>query len=424
MKQQLKEIILENQQFDPGTIIERDYIQIPLNTGMIISIVGARRSGKTFLLYYLIAQLKKEGLPAEQIVFINFEDERLNLKQTDLDFILQAYQELFPDLDLQKTCFFFDEIQNVDGWEKFIRRVYDTKSRNIYVTGSNSRLLSTEIATELRGRTVSYTIYPFSFSEFVKSHNGPDNNNTQLNRAKRINLAEQFMLEGGFPELVRFEQPFKVKILQEYFNVMIYRDIVERYAISNTEVLKYFIKKIFSAVTGPLSVNKIYNDLKSMGYKVSNKYLYEYLDYCNNVFLTQSINKYDFSEIKQAKSDKKVYVIDNGLLNAIDYSVSENRGKLLENMVAMEFLKQGKKLYYYKDHTECDFIVQEQRDLIPVQVSHTIKESATRSREVKGLVNACKYLGVDHGTIITFDEEETISESSCKINVIPFYKYF
>ncbi|MDG5800649.1 ATP-binding protein [Marinilabiliaceae bacterium ANBcel2] len=425
MKQQLKDIILENQQFNPGTIIKRDYMHIPLNTGMIISIMGARRSGKTFLLYYLITKLKKEGLPVENIVFINFEDERLNLKSTDLDLILQAYQELFPDTDIKNTCFFFDEIQNVNGWEKFIRRVYDTKSKNLFVTGSNSRLLSTEIATELRGRTVSYTIYPFSFNEFVKAKNGPDNHSTQTNRAKLITLAEQFMFEGGFPELTRFDRPFKIKILQEYFNVMIYRDIIERYTISNPEVLKYFIKKIFSAVTGPLSVNKAYNDLKSMGYKVSNKYLYEYLHYCNSVFLTQSINKFDFSEIKQAKSDKKVYIIDNGLLNAIDFHVSENRGKLLENMVAMEFLKQGKKLFYYKDQTECDFIVQEERgNLIPVQVSLSLRETSTRLRETKGLINACNYIGVKNGTIITFDEEETISESSCKINAIPFYRYF
>ena len=426
MKQQLKEIILENQQFDPGPVIRRAHLEVPLNSGMIISIVGARRSGKTFLLYHLINQLKKEGLPGENIVFINFEDERLNLKQDDLDMILQAYQELFPDIDLKNTCFFFDEIQNVDGWEKFIRRVYDTKSKNLFITGSNSRLLSTEIATELRGRTVSYTIYPFSFAEFVKTQNGPTNFNTQASRAKLINLTERFMCEGGFPELTRFDRPFKIKILQEYFNVMIYRDIIERYGVSNPEVLKFFIKKIFSAVTGPLSVNKAYNDLKSMGYKISNKYLYEYLDYCNAVFLTQSINRYDFSEIKQAKSEKKVYIIDNGLLTAIDYSVSENRGKLLENMVAMEFLKQGNQLFYYKDQTECDFIVQKRTtaNFKPIQVSLSMKQEATRSREIKGLVNACNNLKIDYGTIITFDEEEIIEAGNCSIQVVPFYKYF
>lgn len=426
MKQQLKEIILENQQFDPGTIFKREQLQIPFDSGMIISIVGARRSGKTFLLYYLIDQLKKQHIPDENIVFINFEDERLNLKQSDLDLILQSYQELFPDTAMEETYFFFDEIQNVDGWEKFIRRVYDTKSRNIFITGSNSKLLSTEIATELRGRTVSYSIFPYSFSEFVKTQNGPDNLNTQAKRSKLIHLSEKFLFEGGFPELTRFEGPFKIKILQEYFNVMIYRDIIERYSVSNPEVLKFFIKKIFSAVTGPLSVNKSYNDLKSMGYKISNKYLYEYLEYCNAVFLTQSISKYDFSEIKQSKSDKKVYIIDNGLLNAIDFGVSENRGKLLENMVATEFLKQNKNLFYFKDGTECDFIVQEKNhsNLSAIQVSLSLQNDTTRSREIKGLVNACNHLKIKNGTIITFDEEETIKESTCTIDVIPFYKYF
>lgn len=426
MKQQLKEIILENQHFNPGTIFKREHLQIPLNSGMIISIAGARRSGKTFLLYYLIEQLKKQGLPGNNIIFINFEDERLNLKQADLDLILQAYQELFPDNDLKKTYFFFDEIQNVEGWEKFIRRVYDTKSGNMFITGSNSRLLSTEIASELRGRTVSYTIYPYSFSEFVKTQKGPENLNTQANRSKLIHLSERFLFEGGFPELTRFEEPFKIKILQEYFNVMIYRDIIERYSISNPEVLKFFIKKIFSAVTGSLSVNKSYNDLKSMGYKISNKYLYEYLDHCNAVFLTHSINKYDYSEIKQAKSDKKVYIIDNGLLNAIDFSVSENRGKLLENMTATEFLKHNKKLFYFKDGTECDFIVQDKNNstISAVQVSLSLQQETTRSREIRGLINACNHLKIDNGTIITFDEEETIKESSCTIDVIPFYKYF
>lgn len=426
MKQKLKEIILENQQFTPGVIIKREHLQIPTNTGMIISLIGARRSGKTYLLYDLMAQLKANGISPEKIVFINFEDERLNLLSSDLDVLIQAYLELYPEANLQETYFFFDEIQNVQGWEKFIRRIYDTKSKNLYVTGSNSRLLSTEIATELRGRTVSYTIYPFSFIEFVKANHGPENFNTQANRAKLIHLSERFMAEGGFPELIRFERPFKIKVLQEYFNVMIYRDIVERYSISNPEVLKFFIKKIFSAVTGPLSVNKAYNDLKSMGYKISNKYLYEYLEHCNTVFLTQSVNKYDFSEIKQAKSDKKVYVIDNGLLTAIDFGLSENKGKLLENLVALELLKQGCRLSYFREQTECDFIAQfpSLHHPVPIQVSLSIRHEATRTREVKGLVNACKQLKVSEGYIITLDEEEIFTELSYKIQVVPFYKYF
>lgn len=426
MKQQLKEIILENQQFEPGNIIEREPYKIPIKSGKIISLVGARRSGKTFMLYQLINQLRKNGVIPEKIVFINFEDERLNLQAADLDLILQAYQELFPEVDLRDAFFFFDEIQNVMGWEKFVRRIYDTKCKNLFITGSNSRLLSTEIATELRGRTVSYSIYPFSFSEFVRAHHGPSNLNTTSNRAGVIHLAEQFLLGGGFPELIAFDHSFKIKVLQEYFNVMIYRDIIERYSVANPEVLKFFIKKIFAAVTGTLSVNKAYNDLKSMGYKISNKYLYEYLEYCNAVFLTQSISRFDYSEIKQAKSDKKVYVIDNGLLTAVDFHISSNRGKLFENMVALELIKLGYQLFYLKNKLECDFIVQEQNShsFIPIQVAFSLQQHNTRKREISGLINACKKLKLNHGYIITFDEEESLSFNGCSVDVIPFYKTF
>lgn len=424
MKQRIKEILLENQQLEINPIIKRKNLEIPLNSGIIVSIVGARRSGKTYLLYNLIKSLKAEGIPKENIVFINFEDERLNLSTEDLDLILQAFQELFPDKALSDVYFFFDEIQNVPSWEKFVRRIFDTKSKQIFITRSNSKLLSTEIATELRGRTVSYSIYPFSFSEFVAAQNGPLNNLTQANRSKLINLSEKFLVEGGFPEPLNFEKRLKIRVLQEYFNVMIYRDIVERYHISNPEVLKFFIKKIFTSVTVPLSVNKAYNDIRSMGYKVSNKYLYEYLDHCNAIFLTQSLNKFNFSEIKQAKSDKKVYVIDNGLLSAIDFNLSENKGKLLENAVAIEFLKYEKELFYFKEDYECDFIVKDYQEIKAIQVCWTIKDTFTRKRELRGLYYACKTLNILEGTIITFDEEQVIEHENIKVSIIPFYKYF
>jgi len=424
MKQLFKDIILENQEFSPNTGIKRQHMEIPVDSEIIISIIGARRSGKTFLLYQLIEELKKKGLSNENIVFINFEDERLSIRSEDLDGILQAYQELYPHIALNTVYFFFDEIQNFKGWERFVRRLYDTKSKNIFVTGSNSKLLSSEIATELRGRTVSYTLFPFNFNEFILANNGPDNINTSTNRAKILKLCKAYMFDGGFPETVRFNRSFKIKLLQEYFNVMIYRDIIERYSIANVEVLKFFIKKILASVTVPVSINKAYNDLRSMGYKVSNKYLYEYMNYCNAVFLTQSINKFDYSEIKQSKSDKKAYAIDNGLLSAIDYSVSDNHGKLMENMVAMELIKNKQQVYYYKDKYECDFIIQHQTRLTPIQVAYSIANSDTRKREIRGLLYACKSLEVSVGTIITFEEEEEFINEGITIAVIPFYKYF
>ncbi|MFQ3578651.1 MAG: ATP-binding protein [Bacteroidales bacterium] len=424
MKEKLKEIIIENQDFEVDNIIFRENIDIPIDSGLIVSLIGSRRSGKTYLLYDIIRRLKQNGISKTKIVFINFEDERLTFTQQNLDQILQSYQELYPDILLKQVYFFFDEIQNVVGWEKFVRRMFDSRSKNIFITGSNSKLLSSEIATELRGRTLSFTVYPFSFREFINAHGVSASLNTQSQKSKVINIAEKFIFEGGFPELVSFNKRLKIKMLQEYFNVMIYRDIIERYAVSNPDVLKFFLKKVFASVSVPLSINKVYNDLKSMGYKISNMYLYEYMNHCNAVFMTQAVSKFNFSEIKQAKSDKKVYVIDNGLLSAIDFKVTENRGILLENAVALEFLKQGKDIFYYKDTHECDFVVKDDLQYCAVQVSWSIAENETRNRELRGLVSACKQLGIKHGTIITFDEADLLEFDNIAVEVVPFYKYF
>lgn len=423
MKTIIKNIILENQGFDYPPIISRNIV-IPTDLEIIVSLIGARRSGKTYILYEIMKTLLKQGIKKEQILFINFEDERLDLNREKLDLIIQAYTELFPELALKDCYFFFDEIQNVNGWEKFVRRIYDTKSRHIFITGSNSKLLSTEIATELRGRTISYTIYPLSLSEYLDFNKVNKKLYSQHNKSRVIHYTQKYLRAGGFPETVFLDDAIRIKILQQYFNVMIFRDIIERYKVANSEILKFFIKKVFSGISKPFSINKAYNDIKSLGYKISNKYLYEYYDYCNAVFISCSINKFDYSEIKQAKSDKKTYVIDNGLLSSIEFSVSENKGKLLENMVALEFLKSGKELFYFKKNYECDFIVRDKNELLPVQVAYEISNSDTKERELRGLSEACDYLNLRAGTIITFDDEDEFTYKDIKVNVVPVYKYF
>lgn len=423
MKQTIKDIILENQNTDFPNLVYRK-IDIPINLNIIVSLIGARRSGKTYILYQVIEQLVKKKVKKENILFLNFEDERLKLNSTNLDQILQAYQELYPQINFKDVYFFFDEIQNVEGWEKFIRRIYDTKTRKIFITGSNSKLLSSEIATALRGRTITFTIFPLSFAEYLQFQNIKPVLYPQQNQAKIIHSAQKFLTEGGFPEPLLFTKQIRLRVLQQYFNVMIFRDIIERYKVSSSETLKFFIKKIFAGVTKPFSVNKAYNDLKSLGYKISNKYLYEYTSYCDAIFLTQSINKFSFSEIKQEKSDKKTYVIDTGLLSAIEFSVSKNQGKLLENAVAMEFFKAEKKLFYFKEYHECDFIVEEKGAFFPIQVSYSLENEQTKTRELKGLKEACNFLKTDKGTIITFDHEEELIYKGISVSIVPFYKYF
>ncbi len=423
MKERIKDIILENQNSKLPKIIERE-LKVPVNSNVIISLIGSRRSGKTFLLYQTIKNIIQSGVSEKNVLFVNFEDERLSLNSESLDLIIQAYQELYPEIELEDTYLFFDEIQNIVGWEKFIRRIYDTKTRNIFITGSNSKLLSSEIATELRGRTITYVVYPLNFREYLKFNNTEPVLYPQSNKSKIINLTHTYMTDGAFPEILNMDSRTRTKLLQQYFNVMIFRDIVERYNVSNIGVLKFFIKKIFANLSKPLSVNKIYNELKSLGYNISNKYLYEFSDHCNAIFLTQNINKFSFSEIKQEKSEKKAYVIDNGLISAIEFSISKNLGKLLENLVALEFLKNEKKIFYFKNKYECDFIVKDNNNLLPVQVCYAFYDSDTKEREMRALHEACKAINSNTGIIITFDHEENIVYKEINIEIVPFYKYF
>lgn len=320
---------------------------------------------------------------------------------------------------------YYDEIQNVEGWEKFVRRVYDTVTKNLFVAGSNSRLLSREIATSLRGRSVTYEVFPLSFREYLQFYGVEADIYDPQNKARIIHFFERFIFEGGFPEIVYLkDDSIKNKTLQEYFDVMLYRDLVERFSITNVPVLKYFIKRIFENITTPISVNNIYNELKSQGYKIGKNSLYEYIESTVSIYLFLSAKKYSRSVLKQELAEKKIYVIDNGLLNAVTFKFSKDYGKLLENTIFTELCKSGKKMFFYKDKRECDFIVFEQSKITDiVQVCYSIAERKIRQRELEGLIDACKKLPVKEGCVITATEAENITERGITIKVVPAFKY-
>ncbi len=419
MKTLLKSIIVEFQQRLLPEVKHRN-ISLPLDSPMVVTLIGSRRSGKTYLMYDTIRRLTDSGVSRERIVFLNFEDERLHLQANDLDLILQAYRELFPDQSLHDCYFFFDEIQIVPGWERFIRRIFDNYTRHIYVTGSNARLLSIEIADALRGRSLTYTVYPLSFGSYLRFINVKFDLIHPSNRAKVIHHARQFIMYGGFPESVGANEEISVRMMQSYFNTMIFRDIVERYRIADVEILKFFIKKLFAGIGKPLSVNRVYNDLRSLGYKISNNYLYDFEQYVYAVFLTVPVSRFDFSEIKQAKSEKKLYAIDTGLLRAVTFSMSDNLGSLFENTVLLEIVKAGYEVFYFKDRYECDFIIKTSNELKALQVSYQLESADTKNREIRGLLHACKKLNIQKGTIVTFDQTERLEQDGVKIEIIPF----
>jgi len=419
----IKNLLKEFHNSIPPNVVKREY-NIPIGSGKIITLIGARRSGKTFLLYQLMSSIAVE-MTINRLIFINFEDERLELEARELDLILQAYLELYPQIqDLSQCYFFFDEVQNISGWEKFIRRLYDTVSKNIFITGSNAKMLSSEIATTLRGRSISYSIYPLSFREMLTFQNFTPELHSPKTRAKIYHALEQYLHSGGFPELPFLPNPeLRRKILQEYYQVMLFRDIVERYQISNIIALKFFLKRLYASATKPVSINRIYNELKSAGIRTGKNLLYSFLEQAEAIFMVGTLKKYAHKISTQELSEKKVYAIDNGLANAVSFRFSSDFGKALEQVIFWELkrrLSDLDSLFYYRDNVECDFIIQREEEIIAaIQVCYQLDEPDTKKRELKGLLQVCKLFELKQGIIISYESFEDLEIDDINIQVIP-----
>uniref|UniRef100_A0A7V3YM99 ATP-binding protein n=1 Tax=Candidatus Caldatribacterium californiense TaxID=1454726 RepID=A0A7V3YM99_9BACT len=424
MKDTLKSIIYEFHTGKLPDLVERD-LKLPLNSGKIVSVVGPRRAGKTYLLFQHVKSLLGRGIDPRRVLYLNFEDERVDLDVHSLDFILQAYRELYPDLDPADCYFFLDEVQNVTGWEKFVRRLYDSVSRNVFITGSNSRLLSREIATALRGRTVNYELLPLSFREFLRFKGfdfDPERDfYSSPRRARVMQLFREYLEFGGFPEVALLKEELKVRTLQEYFEVMLYRDIAERYQVRDTLVLKYFLKRVAENSGKFLSVHKIYNELRSQGIRVGKDTLYAYLDFAESAYFVKLLRKHYRSLVKSELAEKKVYLIDTGLLRGIRF-LQESAGVLLENAVFLELLRSSRELVCFKEQKECDFILDGK---VAIQVCFSLGSEEVAKRELAGLKEACRVLGLKEGYVLSFDERgEFQLDGDITVRVIPACEFF
>ncbi len=429
IKNTIKEIITVFHNSKQIECVKRN-ISLPIGIKKIVTTIGVRRSGKTYLLHDTINTLIEQGIDKQQIIYINFEDERLNLNKDNLDIILQAYRELYPQINEIDIWFFFDEIQNITAWEKFIRRLYDTVSKNIYLTGSNAVFLSSDIATSLRGRSLNYEVFPYTFDEYLRHKEIDTNIFLPQNKALIINNYYKFLKNGGFPETVFLDKRLRTETLRNYFYVMLYKDLIERYKITSTLVLKQFIEKVAENITKPFSINKIYNEFKSLGLKLDKNLLYEISNYIENIYLAFSVSKFDYSANKRMASLNKMYFIDNGLLNTLTIEFSDNYGKLLENAVYL-YLKQNKednyekKIFYHKNTKECDFVIFENKKVKTlIQVSHSVENNKTLTRELAGLKQAMQIYKLNKGYIITSEQEYTIKENNYTIEVLSAYKLF
>ncbi|MDQ1239535.1 MAG: uncharacterized protein QG577_1721 [Thermodesulfobacteriota bacterium] len=384
MKAKLKRIIADFHQSALPDFRRRD-LEVPVQIEKIVTIVGPRRAGKTYYLFQVMADLEKMGIARQKMLYINFEDERLDL-DGDNDLIFDAYRELSPEQDLSQIYIFFDEIQVLPDWEKFVRRVMDSITRHIFLTGSNSRLLSKEIATALRGRGISFEILPLSFAEYLRFQDLP----TQPPVSSRDNALvgrafEQYCLWGGYPELVTVDERFKAQVLQEYFNVMFYRDLVERYRTSDPVVMKYLLKRLIGSFTKEFSVHKLYNDLKSRGFAIGKDSLYRMMEEAFSIYMLARIDRYDPALVRREMSNKKVYLYDNGLATALHFSFAEDRGKLLENLVFRRLRERTAEIYFLRNGWECDFVAfPYATEPLLVQVTATLDQD-NLARELKGL---------------------------------------
>lgn len=425
-KELLKQLIVTFQNSLPIAILERE-LSLPIDSGKIITVPGVRRCGKSSLFILLIHQLLAKGISKERILFLYFDDERLSFDASNLDEILQAYRELYPDIPLKDAYLFFDEIQMADDWQPFVRRVYEQECKNIFITGSNSRMLSSELSTSLRGRTLQYEEFPLSFHEYCRFRQIDTNYYVATNQAKIINAFREYLQEGGFPEVVLSQEIYKERILQEYFFVMLYKDLIERYDIKNAAAVRYFIKRVMINLTKPTSINRIYNELKSQGVSIGKNTLYELIEQTESIYLFFSLSKFDPSFIKESSSDKKYYCIDNGLRSILLNPQSEDNGKLLENIVFLHLRRRlpiQAGMHYFKGKKECDFLLTNQQEVTQlIQVTWSMHDAETRKREIEGLLEAAQVTGCNELTILTLEEEDELLEQQTTIHVIPVWKW-
>jgi len=412
MKEVIQEIIKDFHKRGIPKFRERD-VKIPLNSTKIVSIIGPRRAGKTYLLYQAMSKIKD----ITNVIYINFEDERLELTVKELNQIIEAYFEIYPNKKEEDLFFFFDEIQEIKGWEKFVRRVYDTITKNIFITGSSSKLLSKEIATSLRGRTVTYEVFPLSFKEYLKFKGVEVDIHSTKGKAQLISTFSKYMTKGSFPETVNMNKELYEKSLRNYFEVMLYRDIVERYEVTNVSPLKTLIKKLVANTAKEFSVNKIFNGFKSQNIKVSKDSLYKYLEYCEDAYVLFIISNYSESMAKQVL--KKAYSIDTGLSSLITITLSKEQGRLFENIVLLELKRREHEIYFYKDKFECDFIIKEKDKITEaIQVCYDLDEN-NKEREFNGLKEAMERFKLKKGLILTYNQEEKVGD----IEIKPAWKW-
>lgn len=382
-------------------------------------LVGIRQAGKSYLLYQRAKDFLEKGHNIKEFIYINFDDERLlGMTSDDFDLILQAYSSTYN----YKPILFFDEIQNIDGWEHFARRLANQKYM-VFITGSNAKMLSRDIATTLGARYFDEKVFPYSFEEFLIAHDIKLDDDWEFSKQKnsvQLYFSDYFKW-GGFPELLLYRN--KRHWLNGLYEKILLGDIIQRNNIKNEHAIRLAIKRLAENVKQPTSYNRLANMIKSTGISTNTASIIDYINHVKNACLIFTLENYA-SKLAERESTKKHYFTDNGLLSIF---LTDEDTSLLENLCAITLYKQYNKtesapqLYYYNKNVEVDFYIPD--DAIAIQASYSIQNAETKVREVSALIALNKLYPLKRAIIITYDEEETIEESNLTIEVIPIWKW-
>ena len=417
-KQLLKKILIDNQKE-----VERYKVE-PRNLSLdgfpCRVLVGVRRAGKSYMLYHRIQQLLSEGHKWNEMLYLNFEDERLDgFSVADFNQLLECHQEMYG----QRPVLFLDEVQNIDGWHKFARRMADTQY-SIFITGSNAKMLSGEINTTLGGRFLIAEVYPYSFKEYLAVHKIPTDELSLVSteeRARAIRTFDEYLHYGGLPAAALM--PAKRDYLSSVYQKIYMGDIIARNKITNVAGIRILVRKMAESVSRPISYNRVNNLLSSVGGKLSLATTIKYIDYCENAWLLLRLRNYA-SALADKESNCKYYFIDNGIMGLF---LIDKDTMLLENLVALQLFRiyghdiDNERVFFYHDNYEVDFYIPEEE--LAIQVCYTLRDEDTRKREVDALRKLPNRVPCRRRLILTYDEEGTIQDSKGEIEVMPTWKW-
>ena len=424
----LKSMILDFQETPLETGVPRRMALQPVPRKASVCI-GVRRCGKSTFMFQIMQRLLDSKVPRQNILYVNFFDDRLHgLQQAGIGLVTEAYYSLYPEKKNAEMVYcFFDEIQSVDGWEPFVDRLMRTEKCEVYLTGSSARMLSKEVATQMRGRALSWEMFPFSFREFLDSRGIDSSGELSTKRRLMVQKAfEDYWETGGFPEVLAVPRQVRIKTHQEYFHAVLFRDLVERHDVSHPKAVSDLAHWLVDNIASPYSVNRLTGYLKALGHNAPKSAVSDYLAWFEDAYFFFSVRLFDASLARSHSNPKKAYCVDHAVIPSLASGVLVNAGHLLENLVFTGLRRAFPDVFYGKTKAgrEVDFVVPVRtRSPLLIQSCESLADPQTKKREVSALSEAMGELGCKTGTIVTRGEDEHIDTDSGTIKVVPVWKF-